>query len=193
MTPLERHAPPLDLEPGWAEDIVTRYSGPGRHYHTVQHLEEMLDAWAEVRWDDPAAAWVAVLLHDAVYVVGAQDNEARSAMLVDGWVERFVRGDVDRDRVRRLILETARHGQHHGLDHDTARFVDCDMAILASSPSRFDEYEEQVRKEWIPLVGRAAYEAGRRAFFEGLQGGRIFQSEAFAHLEAQAQANLARR
>jgi predicted metal-dependent HD superfamily phosphohydrolase len=184
-------SPPLALHDGWVDDLVARHTGGGRHYHTVQHLEEMLDAWATVPWEDPVASWVAVVLHDAVYVVGAADNEARSAALVPGWVARFAAEPVDVERVQRLILETARHGDHGPLDADTACFVDCDMAILAAGPERFAAYEAQVRREWEPVVGSAAYEVGRRRFFAGVVGRRVFQSERFAGLEARAQANLA--
>jgi len=180
----------VDLDPAWVDDVVARHTGSGRHYHTVQHLAEMLGAWAGVPWEDPVASWVALMLHDAVYVVGAKDNERRSADLVEDWVARFALEPVDVARVRRSILETARHGDHGPLDHDTACFVDCDMAILAAPPSRFAEYEEQVRQEWLPVVGAEAYEVGRRAFFTGLQGRRIFQSEPFAHLERRAQGNI---
>jgi len=189
------HTPPLDLRSGWVEDVTARHTGGGRHYHTVQHLGEMLDAWAGVPWHDPIAAWVAVVLHDAVYAVGATDNEARSAELVPEWVARFV-GDppvVDVPRVQALIEETARHGDHGPLDDDTAHFVDCDMAILAASEERFAEYEAQVRREWEPLVGAADYEVGRRRFFTGLLGRPVFQSAAFtARLEVRAQHNLGR-
>ena len=190
---LDHHAPPLVLRDGWADDVVSRYTGSGRHYHTVEHLDEMLDAWAEQTWDDPVATWVAVLLHDAIYVVGANDNEAQSAELVPGWVATFVPQPeaVDVARVQALIQETARHGDHGPLDADTARFVDCDMAILAADPERFAAYEDQVRREWEPLVGVEGYRSGRRRFFAGLLEGRIFQSGAFAQHEARARANIA--
>ena len=192
MPPDLRTRPPLGLRHGWMADVVRRHTGGGRHYHTVQHVQEMLDAWTTQAWQHPVETWLAVVLHDAVYVVGAADNEERSAALVAGWVDRFVGSpdDVDVPRVERLILETARHGDHGALSEDTARFVDCDMAILAAEPARFAAYEDQVRREWVPVVGAEAYERGRRAFFSGLVGRRIFQSAAFAAREAQAQANL---
>lgn len=190
------HSPnPVTPRDGWLADLATLYSTPGRHYHTLNHVREVLDHWNTVcqagGWVDAVSTWVAVLLHDAVYVVGAPDNEARSADLVADWCARWLDVPVDVQRIRALILATAHHGQTIENDPDLALFVDCDMAILGADPVRYAEYEEQVRAEWEPVVGTDGYANGRRRFLEGLVGRRIYQSAFWSErLEARAAANL---
>lgn len=90
-------------------------------------------------------AYVAVLFHDAVYDVGRTDNEARSAALARDEAPRWF--DVDLDRVEELILLTASHGRQAVIGPDAALFLDCDMAILGSSPERYQLYTQHVTAE----------------------------------------------
>ena len=98
---------------------------------------------AESGWFAPVETFLAVLFHDAVYVPGAADNEARSAELASAAIRRFLPdAPTDLDRVSRLILLTAGHGHlaPEDVDRDAALFLDCDMAILGASPAVFDAY-----------------------------------------------------
>ncbi|MCA9567539.1 MAG: hypothetical protein KC656_06835 [Myxococcales bacterium] len=185
----------LTLRPGWADALRALHAEPPRRYHTYRHVEEVVERWDEVRragfWDDEVTPWLAAVLHDAVYVAGAHDNEARSAALVAPFVARWVDGTPDPGPVERLILATAGHGADRALDPQTALFVDCDLAILGAPPERFAEYEEQVRAEWEPIVGATGWATGRRAFVERMLAGRIFASPWFhERLEDRARANL---
>ena len=49
---------------------------------------------------------------------------------------------LDRAAVRAMILATAHHGAIAGerLDLDTARMLDCDLAILGAPPEQFDAW-----------------------------------------------------
>ena len=63
------------------EDIHQHYAGPSRFFHTLHHVEAMLETV------DGLAAFarslnavkLAVWLHDVIYDSRASDNEARSA------------------------------------------------------------------------------------------------------------------
>ncbi|MBK7863195.1 MAG: hypothetical protein IPJ65_32210 [Archangiaceae bacterium] len=168
----------------WAS-LERAYATPPRAYHTLEHVLEVAEQWAQQTWRQPEQTFRAVLFHDAVYVVGRPDNEARSAEL-----------SGDDARVRELILLTARHGHlsPRDVDDDAAKFLDCDLAILGAAPQRFDEYERQIAAEYRPVVGPAAYAEGRRRFLHGLLArDRIFLSDAFhLRLDALARANLRR-
>lgn len=169
----------LHPRPGWVDDLRARYATPGRHHHTFAHVEEVLGHWQTVRaagaWRAPETPWVAILLHDAVYDVGAPDNEARSAALVEPWCAAWLPERVDITRATAFIAATAHHGEPVD-DPDLALFLDCDMAVLGASPERFARYERDIRAEWVPVVGVEAYEHGRRRFLEGLLARPIFQS-----------------
>ena len=188
-----RHAP-LRLPPPLARELEAAYGEPQRAYHSLAHIAEVLRWFDEVAeavgWDDPAAVYVAIVFHDAVYVPGARDNEARSA----AWVRR-TELPVDRERVAALIELTARHGglAPDDVDRDAALFLDCDMAILGARADEFDAYDAAIAREYAN-VPRDAYRAGRRAFLAALASRpRIFLSD-YVHtrLDAAARANLRR-
>lgn len=193
-----RAASPVELPPAVWQTIAAAYTTPGRHYHTLEHLEELSRRWQEVArgpgWQDPRATWLALLFHDAVYEVGSiqtggapGSNEARSAALLRAHVP-------DAGAAEAIILLTAAHGFPLEGSLDALHFLDADMAILAAPPGRFARYERQIAAEYAPVVGAEAYRAGRRAFLEHLLASpRIFRSEWFhARLDARARANLRR-
>jgi predicted metal-dependent HD superfamily phosphohydrolase len=186
-----RHAP-LRLPDALAGELAAAYGEPQRAYHTAAHVAEVL-AWFDrvaddVGWQQPAEVYVAIVFHDAIYVPGAKDNEARSA----AWARRSAL-PVDADRVAQLIDLTARHGSTDAPDPEAALFLDCDMAILGAPPAEFDAYDAAIAVEYDALP-RDAYRAGRRAFLAMLAAKpRIFLSDYFhARLDAQARANLSR-
>ena len=186
-----RHAP-LELPPALTAALAAAYGEPQRAYHTAAHIDEVL-GWFdrvadEVGWRQPAEVYVAIVFHDAIYVPGARDNEARSAV----WA-RSAGLAVDGARVAELIELTARHGAIDHADGDTALFLDCDMAIVGAAPAAFDAYDAAIAVEY-QHVPPDAYRAGRRAFLAGLAASpRIFLSEYFhTRLDAAARANLAR-
>lgn len=190
-----KHAP-FALAPALAAELAAAYASPGRAYHDATHIADVL-AWFDrvaddVGWRDAAAVYAAILFHDAIYVPGATDNEARSA----AWVRA---SDVpcDRERAAHLIELTARHGQLQrdafAGDPDAALFLDCDMAILGAAPAAFDAYDAAIAIEY-QAVPADAYRAGRRAFLAAvLAAPRIYLSDhVHAQLDAPARANLAR-
>lgn len=167
-------------------------------------MRDVLTSWAAVDaeglWSARLETWLAVLLHDAVYVPGATDNEARSAERVPAFVDAFdprSGGPPDVARIQRLISLTARHGALTPADvsPDEALFLDCDLVIVAASPERFSRYDEEIRAEYAPIVPPEALDAGRRAFLASLlDRSRIFLSDRFHALhDADARSNLRRQ
>jgi predicted metal-dependent HD superfamily phosphohydrolase len=179
----------------WAE-LRALHATPPRHYHTLDHVEEVLGHYDQVAasagWHRPREVLLAVLFHDAVYVCGAADNEARSARAAEDAIARHLTG-VDAARVAELILLTARHGSIGEVDRDAALFLDCDMAILGAEPDDYRRYAAQIAAEWAPVLPADRFRAGRRAFLERLLArDAIFLSDHFrARLEERARSNIA--
>lgn len=177
---------PVDVP--WSA-LEQAYNDPPRVYHDLSHVLDVARAWSRETWRQPAETFLAVLFHDAVYVVGNSDNEVKSADLCEALCG-------PNPRVRQLIELTARHGKLSpgDVDEEAAKFLDCDMAILGASPERFALYEQQIAAEYEPVIGKEAYAKGRRAFLQRLLASpRIFLSEAFRdRLEDAARRNLQR-
>ena len=138
----------LDTVDAVIGDVVARYSEPDRHYHTLEHIEEVLTVVddlggsREVEW----AAW----LHDVIYDVHASDNEARSAGYAAEVLAQLRVPDDEIGEVQRLIELSAGHDVVAG-DKNGAVFVEADLAILSSEPTRYDRYVRDVRREFAHL------------------------------------------
>ena len=184
----------VELSAEVMHDLVQRYAEPHRAYHTAEHICDVLGwfDWAaeRVSWRDPVDVYLAILFHDAIYDPLSQDNEARSAALARDTISAS-------SRTQDLIRLTASHAQLSPLsvegDEDAARFLDCDLAILAATPDSFDAYDAGIAHEYC-MVPADLFRQGRSNFLRGvLSRPRIFFSELFhAKLDARARDNLSR-
>jgi predicted metal-dependent HD superfamily phosphohydrolase len=190
----------LELPEPMRQALVAAYQSPGRAYHDLAHVREVVRWFHEtaraIAWDHPREVFVALLFHDAIYRPGAADNEEQSAHLAREIVGKWLSGStIDLDRVERLIRLTARHGTlvPDEVDLETARFLDCDMAILGSAPDAYDRYEAGIASEYSAIPPEL-FREGRRRFLERLiTAPRIFLSDHFhALLDGAARANLRR-
>jgi predicted metal-dependent HD superfamily phosphohydrolase len=186
---------PIDLPAGLLEELRAAYAEPPRVYHSWAHVERVLDHVREIAWSQPAEVWLAALFHDAIYVAGAPDNEAKSAALARDAIARWLPDvKVDADRVAALIELTARHGRLVAADVDpeAALFLDCDAAVLAAPDEEFARYDAGIAAEWASVVTPEQYRAGRKAFLQRLlDAPRIFLSDDFhERLDAAARVNL---
>jgi predicted metal-dependent HD superfamily phosphohydrolase len=192
----------IKLSREMALDIRARYEQPERFYHTFDHVVEVLRHFRNVAekgpgWQHPQQVFCAILYHDVIYDYGAKDNEERSAALALEELPRWLPDvNLDLEWIARLIRLTAKHGKIEP-DHihtEEALFLDCDMAILGSCPERFEQYEQQIEREYTQVYPKPLYRLGRRKFLKSLQKSpRIYLSEYFhQHFEAPARDNLRR-
>jgi predicted metal-dependent HD superfamily phosphohydrolase len=174
-------------------EIERHYTEPGRHYHTLTHLDACLDVFELVRslCLRPDEAELALWLHDVIWTPMGADNEVQSAAWAAACCARARLAAEVGPRVAALVLATRHDGTP--LAGDAAVVADVDLAILGASPPVFDWYEAAVRAEYAALPD-AAFNAGRRRLLEGfLAREAIYATPALREaLEARARANLAR-
>lgn len=192
---------PLPLPDELLQQLQAHYAQPPRAYHNFAHVQEVLGHYAavaaDVGWAQPVEVFLALLYHDAIYEAGRKDNEARSAELARAAIARWLQPQaVDTERVAALILMTARHGhwQPGQAVGDAALFLDCDMAILAAVPDRFDAYDAAIAQEYRGKLPAWMFRHYRRRFLRGLLAApRLFLSDYFhVRCDASARANLRR-
>lgn len=180
--------------PALLQSARAAYDSPGRHYHTWAHIDACLRHAAPLRLDDPFTVYAALLFHDAVYVAGAKDNEARSAQLAAAQLRAHgAVTEAQVARVEHLILLTASHGALPAhAPRDDQLLIDIDLAILAAPAPVYAIYAAQVREEWVPgVVTAAQYASGRAHFLRGmLAAPRLFHSHEFAAGEPAARENI---
>lgn len=127
------------------EELLRRWSEPHRVYHETRHLLDVLEAidGLAALVEDPTTVRLAAWFHDAVYDVGADGNEERSAQLA----EQMLLGRVaDPGGVARLVRVTAGHDPADG-DRNGQVLCDADLAVLGASPDWYAAYAEGVRRE----------------------------------------------
>lgn len=179
---------------GLFERLRNAWREPQRHYHTLQHLEECLSLFDQVRdqAQHPPEIELALWFHDAVYDVRAHDNEERSAQWAD---QALTDAGLAPDSVRRihdLIMATC-HGASpaSSASLDAALLTDIDLAILGAPAPRFAEYERQIRAEYA-WVAPEVFAVKRRAVLRGFLDRPAIYATATLHqrLETQARRNL---
>jgi predicted metal-dependent HD superfamily phosphohydrolase len=144
--------------------LVTAYSRPHRHYHTLQHIYHVLaiidtlQIYAQELPSLQLAAW----FHDVVYNTHADDNEEKSADDAGQMLNNLGIPSSNITKVIRLILHTK---NHIGDDIDSQVLLDADLAILATHPTQYQEYATAIRQEYSWVKDRD-YITGRRKVLE---------------------------
>ena len=158
------------------EDLLARWSETYRKHHTVTHLHEMLDAIglladAGIEFDREAvelAAW----FHDAIYEIGRDDNEDRSAELA----RELLASSPIRDEVARLVMVTKTHNVDDD-DVNGAVLSDADLSVLGSEPLRYRTYAAAVREEYADVPDEV-FKPVRAQVLSSLLDGRLFHTAA---------------
>jgi len=168
----------------WWRELERRYSEPHRHYHTLTHIEQML----EVLPHAPETVLAAVWFHDAAYS-GSQDEE-RSAALAREALEHLRFPAETIALVEQWILATKTH-QAASLPPDGQRFLDADLSILGSDHERYRRYTEEVREEYAPIP-EPVFRGGRAAILTRfLERPRIYATDEFYEkFEQRARENM---
>ncbi|MEE9901246.1 MAG: metal-dependent hydrolase [Acinetobacter haemolyticus] len=172
--------------------LIAAYSEKQRAYHTVQHLYECLVLFESIRPDfnDANAVELALWFHDAVYDPQAKDNELKSAELLEYYLAQDLSVDIVQ-KIKRWIIATQKHEATDELDLQF--LLDIDLAILAASPERFDEYEQQIQQEFA-WVDPDIYSIKRKQVLAHFyQTEPLYQTEYFQqNFEQRAKQNLKR-
>lgn len=173
--------------------LLAAWGEPQRHYHSRQHLGECLD-WADAlraTEDVVPEVELALWFHDAVYDPTRADNEARSADWAREAMQAAGIAASQIEAVCALIMATC-HAAEAAHPHAPV-LLDIDLAILGAPAQRFDEYEQQVRREYA-FVPDALFREKRAEILRGfLARPQLYLTRTMQdRLEAQARDNLRR-
>jgi predicted metal-dependent HD superfamily phosphohydrolase len=185
--------------------LFEHYLSPGRFYHTLDHAVGMVRQVRELRGSvqlgttpepdlrtvDFDVLEMAVWFHDAVYEVGADDNERRSADLAAGAARAMGFSEPQIDQIRELILQSS----HRDPATTFAARLLCDMdLILLGLPwEQFVAGMELIRRECAPMP-RAAEQFEKAVMLRTLlERPSIYQTGMFRErFEERARANIRR-
>lgn len=185
-----------DDEPGRAERVcqalLDRYAEPGRHYHTINHVNHCLGQARLMAGllPDVAALNLAIWFHDCVYDPMGRDNEARSAELFRELAAPVMASPLV-DDVERLVLVT-RAGQAPR-QADESYMVDIDLSSFGLPWEAFLADSLDVRAE-RPHLTDGQYAVQQSRFLNSLlQRDAVFATDFFRErYEDVARANISR-
>ncbi len=150
-----------DLKSTLWNEIEVHYSSPKRHYHTLKHLENLLQELLGVQ--DELHHWDTILFtlfyHDLIYDVLKSNNEEKSAEIAVLRMNQLAVSTDSIDHCRSQILATKSHQLAN--DQDTNYFTDADLAVLGQSWEVYAEYAKNVRKEYS-IYPDLLYNPGRK-------------------------------
>ena len=183
----------LPHQPALGEGLITRYSEPHRHYHTTEHLLQVLTMIDQLAGDhDLFLVQLAAWYHDAVYAVpaGQVSNEEASARLALRELSLVGLEQEDLNQVARLVRLTETHlpGPR---DPEGELLCDADLSILASDPAEYADYVAAIRAEYTNLPEQE-FLAGRLVILTQFADREIFRTAKGRRLNDAARANLAR-
>ncbi|MHB1009324.1 MAG: DUF4031 domain-containing protein [Propionibacteriaceae bacterium] len=163
---LPEHWSRLGLHHELYVELLSRWSELHRHYHDVRHLLTTLDALDQIGGEAAASRHVrlAAWFHDSVYAGVAGRDEHESAELARRMLSELPVRTVN--EVVRLVLLTATHDPEPG-DDAGAALCDADLAVLGSTPGRYDVYVRDVRLDYAD-VDDASWRLGRTAVLDSL-------------------------
>lgn len=171
--------------------LAIMYSEPKRFYHNMKHIENCLIELDSIKnlGKQHDLVELAIWYHDAVYTSQTKDNEERSAQMAYDVCTSAQLPEEFGIRVRDLILET----KHDAVpkEFDAKTLVDIDLSILGKTPSEFDEYEQNIRREYS-WVSEDQFRKGRSLILQTfLNRDSIYSTDFFKDkYEIQARINL---
>lgn len=172
------------------QELGSGYSRKQRHYHTLTHLEKLLEQLAPITGiDDWDTLLFALFYHDIVYKATRKDNEEKSAELAR---ERLTQLQYHPQKTARCVAHILATRSHTpSADGDTNLFTDADLSILGADTDTYRNYTRQIRAEYA-VYPDFMYLPGRKKVVQHfLQMEHIFKTDYFRNgLETQARQNL---
>jgi predicted metal-dependent HD superfamily phosphohydrolase len=177
------------------QEIIAQYSRRGRHYHTLLHIEQLLQLSHQYahELEDTTVVDLAIFYHDIVYKVPGSDNERKSARLAEKRLRQLLLPETVIAEVALFIEATKTHEPVETAHfRDLCYFLDFDMSTLAADWSEYSIYIKNIRAEYM-FYPDLLYNPGRAGFLkQTLAKEHFFHTEAFRFLEPKARQNMER-
>lgn len=168
----------------WNE-IESNYSSKNRHYHNLEHLENMLSELHKIqsKVENLDTLLFAIYYHDIIYKTTKNDNEQQSALIFENRIKKTSFGNLDKCMCQ--IRATKAHKLSK--DNDTNILLDLDLTILGKSPEEYKRYCDNIRQEYS-IYPDFIYRIGRRKILKNILELDFIYKTAFFRQEYENQA-----
>ena len=186
-----------------AEDLTKRYLESHRFHHGLKHIFDSMMLSKTLgnsliyslikNHSERTLLELVILFHDSVYELFVHTNEVNSAALFKTYCEPYLSKE-DLERGQKAILASDHREVNPFNDMLINCFLDIDLAVLGTRKEVFDNYDNNIRKEYAS-VPEDIYESRRIKILKGfLNRDRIYKTEWF-HMKYEyfARENLKRR
>lgn len=170
-------------------EVLTRYySEPWRHYHTMNHIRDFMDALDQFE-GCPLEVRIAGWFHDVIWLPGYAQAEERSAEFAAYWLTTIGCEKAFVDKVTALIMATKHNGECPGSMAE-AFMRDADLWSLGEPDMNlFVPTQNNVRAEFA-AVAPEVYNLSRSQFFVKMCRNAIYWTEQGKLREPTAVRNL---
>jgi len=179
------------LKTDYWKEIEQSYSQKNRKYHNLIHLENMILELEEVKdkISDSYSMLFSIFYHDIIYKATSKDNEEKSAEKAKIRLEKLNIPNNKITRIYNQILATKSHTKSK--DSDTNFLLDADLAILGQDWKIYENYTQQIRKEYS-IYPDFMYKPGRKkVLIHFLEFEEIFKTDYFkGKYEEKARENI---
>ncbi|WP_267405189.1 MULTISPECIES: hypothetical protein [unclassified Chryseobacterium] len=161
------------------QEIEKKYSGKSRHYHNLEHLENMFAELDTAK--DQISNFInisfSVFYHDVIYDASSKTNEEKSADFTRKRLQQLNVNTADISEIHFQILATKSHQKSE--NKDTNYLLDADLSILGKDWETYLDYTKKIRKEYS-IYPDLLYKPGRKKVlkhFSELEN--IFKTDVF--------------
>lgn len=186
-------------------NLVTLYSEPQRHYHTLEHINSCLrelDAFEDddapsSKQDRDGFSYIvvekALWFHDCVYDPKAITGKNEKDSMTIAYNHLSAQFRSINDSLAMEVAEIIEKTDHKSVAETTNQKVtlDIDLSILGASDSDYVEYSRNIRREYLHVEAHA-YRLGRTHFLHSILGkDRLYYTNYFFNkYEAKARKNI---
>ncbi|MET3037449.1 hypothetical protein ABXT08_15170 [Chryseobacterium sp. NRRL B-14859] len=174
------------------QEIETKYTEKDRYYHTLLHLDHMLQELETVKShiSDYTTVLFSVFYHDIIYNATSKSNEKNSAITAESRLQEL---GVSKDEIEIISAQIIATKQHQlSEDNDINYLLDADLSILGKDLETYLDYTQKIRKEYS-IYPDLLYKPGiKKVLKHFLELESIFKTEHFKEkYEARARENIA--
>lgn len=144
-------------------EVRRRYSEPHRHFHTTEHLNDVLGQIFDIYNCslDLVPMIIAGVFHDIVYDPQRKDNEEKSVEVLESYISDSEKNYDIIEQSKKIILATKTHDKIHDLISNFNK-IDCSILDRTELPELL-KWEEEIRKEY-EFAGWEQYKERRLRF-----------------------------
>jgi predicted metal-dependent HD superfamily phosphohydrolase len=163
-------------------NLINTYSQVARHYHNLEHIEEMLSLLEQLPdiVQNIQVLKLSTWFHDYIYHPQAKNNEELSAIYAERVLSQL---NID-PQIIYLTIQIIRSTKNHQprlISSDNLVFLDLDLAILGATQERYFQYTQAIRKEYQYLSDRDYYQGRIKVLTQFLTRPRIYYTDYFYH------------